>query len=76
MTTGIFLSILAGATEESIAEGRWPLTPYWRVVDDRGRLSPKFPPGQARQAPHLRAEGHRVRRDFRVANVASALVRT
>src|SRR6058998_3009130 len=60
MTTGIFLSILAGATEEALAEGRPPIAPYWRVVDDRGRLPAKFPPGPARQAAHLRAEGHRV----------------
>jgi hypothetical protein len=75
MTTGIFLNIIAGATEEAITEGKPALAPYWRVVDDRGRLSPKFPPGQARQAAHLRAEGHRVSRDFRVTNVTSALVR-
>ena len=66
MTTGIFLGIVAGATEEAIAEGRRPLAPYWRVVDDRGRLPPKFPPGPARQAAHLRAEGHRVSRAYRV----------
>jgi hypothetical protein len=75
MTTGIFLSIVAGATEEAIAEGRPPLAPYWRVVDERGTLPPKFPPGQARQAAHLRKEGHRVGRDHRVAAVAGVLVK-
>ena len=75
MTTGIFLSILAGATEEAIAEGRRPIAPYWRVVDARGFLPAKFPPGPARQAAHLRAEGHRVSRTGRVHEAGMALVR-
>ena len=75
MTTGIFLNILAGAAEEAIAEGRRPVAPYWRVVDDAGRLPPKFPPGRARQAAHLRSEGHSVTRDGRVRDVASSLMR-
>ena len=75
MTTGIFLSIIAGATEEAIAEGKPPVAPYWRVVDERGRLPPKFPPGPSRQAAHLRKEGHRVSRDHRVPAVDAALVR-
>jgi len=75
MTTGIFLNILAGAAEEAIAEGRRPVAPYWRVVDDAGRLPPKFPPGRERQAEHLRSEGHRVSRDGRVRDVVSNLMR-
>ena len=74
MTTGIFLNILAGATEEALAEGRRPVAPYWRVVDEKGRLPPKFPPGSARQAVHLRKEGHRVSQGL-VRNVGAALVR-
>lgn len=58
LTTGIFLSILAGAAEEQIAAGKRPVAPYWRVVDERRRLNPKFPPGTDRQAMHLRREGH------------------
>jgi hypothetical protein len=75
MTTGIFLNIIAGATEEAIAEDKPPLAPYWRVVDERGRLPPKFPPGTNRQAAHLRKEGHRVSRDHRVPDVDAVLVR-
>ena len=63
MTTGIFLSILAGAAEEQLAAGKRPVAPYWRVVGDDGTLNPKWPPGPARQAARLRAEGHRVVRD-------------
>jgi hypothetical protein len=63
MTTGILLHILAGASEELLSAGRRPTAPYWRVVDERGRLNPKWPPGPARQAEHLRAGGHRVTRE-------------
>src|ERR1051325_5891257 len=38
MTTGIFLSIVAGATEEALAEGRPAVAPYWRDVDERAPL--------------------------------------
>ena len=75
MTTGIFLNIVAGATEEAIAEGRRPVAPYWRVVDDKGRLPPKFPPGAAIQTAHLRAEGHAISPDGRVREVAPSLMR-
>ena len=60
LTTGIFLNILAGATEESIAAGRRALAPYWRVVGETGLLSGKGPAGPARHAAHLKAEGIRV----------------
>jgi hypothetical protein len=62
LTTGIFLSIIAGSAEEQLAAGKRPVAPYWRVVDERGRLNPKFPPGVDRQATHLRREGHRIER--------------
>jgi hypothetical protein len=68
LTTGIFLSIIAGSAEEQLAAGERPVAPYWRVVDERGRLNPKFPPGTDRQAMHLRREGHRV---LRVKNGAA-----
>jgi hypothetical protein len=60
LTTGIFLNIIAGAAEEDLRGGREPLAPYWRVIGEDGSLSEKFPPGPARQACHLRGEGHRV----------------
>ena len=75
LTTGIFLNIVAGATEEALAEGRRAVAPWWRVVDERGGLPPKFPPGAAVQAARLRAEGHRVTREGRVRDAAGALVR-
>jgi hypothetical protein len=75
MTMGIFLNILAGATEEALDERRSAIAPYWRVVDERGNLPPKFPPGRARQAAHLRAEGHRITSAWRVRDVETALIR-
>lgn len=66
MTTGICLSIVAGAAEEQIAAGRRPVAPYWRVVEADGSLRARNPAGPAVQARHLRAEGHRlVRRSGR-----------
>jgi hypothetical protein len=65
LTTGIFLNIIAGAAEEDLRSGREPLAPYWRVIGADGSLSEKFPPGPARQARHLRSEGHRVARSRR-----------
>jgi hypothetical protein len=76
MTTGIFLNIIAGATEEALADGRPAVAPYWRVVDEQGGLPPKFPPGPRRQAAHLRAEGHHVISGQRVRDVAQALMRS
>lgn len=57
LVTGIFLNIIAGAAEEAIALGKRPIAPYWRVVDKKGRLPEKFPPGVVRQAEHLAREG-------------------
>lgn len=60
MTTGIFLNIVAGATEEALRAGMRPTAPYWRLVGSKGELNPKWPPGPERQAQHLRNEGHRI----------------
>jgi hypothetical protein len=75
LTTGIFLNILAGATEEALDSGRRSLAPYWRVVEPDGTLPRKFPPGTDRQAAHLRSEGHRIAKGSRVLDVDAALVR-
>jgi len=65
MTTGICLSIVAGAAEEQIGEGRRPVAPYWRVVERDGSLRKKNPAGPLVQARHLRLEGHRVTKETR-----------
>lgn len=63
MTTGILLSIVAGAAEEQIRAGRRPVAPYWRVVEENGTLRAKNPAGAAVQARHLRSEGHAIRKE-------------
>lgn len=58
MTTGICLSIVAGAAEEQLGAGRRPVAPYWRVVGRDGSLREKNPAGPEVQARRLRSEGH------------------
>jgi hypothetical protein len=60
LCTGIFVRISAETAEEDRSLGRARITPYWRVVTDKGELNEKFPGGPAAQAKKLREEGHRV----------------
>jgi len=60
MCTGIFVRISAETAEEDRAAGKARVTPYWRVVTDKGELNEKFPGGAAGAAKKLREEGHRV----------------
>ena len=57
LTTGIFIRIVAEASEEDRANGRKRVAPYWRVIKDDGSLNPKFPGGVEQQARYLRSEG-------------------
>jgi hypothetical protein len=57
LTTGIFVRIIAEATEEDRRAGKSKITPYWRVVRDDGSLNEKFPGGPPAQARRLRSEG-------------------
>jgi hypothetical protein len=60
MTTGIFLNLVAKATEEDRANGHTNLVPYWRVLKTKGELNPKYPGGMENQADKLREEGHEI----------------
>ncbi len=60
LTTGIFVRIVAEASEEDRANGRKRVAPYWRVIKDDGSLNPKFPGGEQLQARYLRREGFSV----------------
>jgi hypothetical protein len=62
LTTGIFVRIVAEASEEDRANGRKRVAPYWRVIKDDGSLNPKFPGGEQLQARYLRGEGISVAR--------------
>ena len=58
MTMGIFLMIVAKATEKDLQAGRQWIVPYWRVIKSDGGLNPKFPGGVKAQAALLKEEGH------------------
>lgn len=58
MTTGIFAWIAAHAAEETKAEGKKCITPYWRTLKSDGGLNPKYPGGVKAQSSHLKEEGH------------------
>ncbi|MEW6419072.1 MAG: hypothetical protein AB1480_13280 [Nitrospirota bacterium] len=58
ITTGIFAWIAAHAAEESKAEGKSNITPYWRTLKSAGELNEKYPGGVEVQAARLKEEGH------------------
>lgn len=60
MTTGVFAWIAAHAADESAAEGKKRITPYWRTLKTGGELNPKYPGGIENLKNLLEAEGHRV----------------
>ena len=60
LTTGIFAWIAAHAADEAEAEGRRPITPYWRTLKAGGELNPKYPGGVANLRRRLAAEGHKI----------------
>ncbi|MDR3687881.1 MAG: MGMT family protein [Fimbriimonas sp.] len=56
LCTGIFIRIAAEVADEERASGNEWVTPYWRVVDGRGKHMPKLPGGREGQASLLQAE--------------------
>ena len=60
ITTGIFAGIAARAAEESYADGKKDITPYWRTLKSKGELNEKYPGGTAEQEARLKAEGHTI----------------
>ena len=57
LTTGIFIRVVAEAAEEDRRAGKQRITPYWRVVQDGGKLNDKYPGGAPSQAAQLECEG-------------------
>lgn len=53
MTAGIFVSIVAWASEQRETDE----TPYWRTLKAKGELNAKYPGGVAAQKEKLEAEG-------------------
>jgi len=70
LTTGIFLRLVAEASEEDAAAGKKRVAPWWRVVRDDGKLWDKAPGGMAEQARRLREEGVEVALKRGVPHVA------
>lgn len=60
LCAGIFLRIVAEASEEDLAEGKKDIAPYWRVVKGDGKLIEKFPGGIESHAEYLKKEGHSI----------------
>jgi hypothetical protein len=60
LTAGIFINIVANASEERKAQGSSDLTPYWRTLKKYGQLNEKYPGGVQTQKNLLESEGHEV----------------
>lgn len=63
---------------EKLASDPKRRVPYWRVINQNGQLSGRFPGGAASQAARLEAEGHTLDTRTakpRVANFKDSLVR-
>lgn len=60
MTTGIFLRIIAEASEEERPTRGDDVTPYWRVLKPDGSINVKFPGGVESMISLLEAEGHEI----------------
>jgi alkylated DNA nucleotide flippase Atl1 len=60
ITTGIFASIAARASEERATEGKKDITPYWRTLKEGGIINEKYPGGIEGQKKLLEKEGHEV----------------
>jgi len=60
LTTGIFASIAAKASEEASMEGELDVTPYWRTLKAGGVINDRYPGGVEAQKRLLEAEGHAV----------------
>lgn len=60
LTAGIFINIVANASEERKQEGKKDLTPYWRTLKKDGELNEKYPISFEEQKILLEIEGHEV----------------
>lgn len=60
LTTGIFTSIVANATEEAVSEGEKNIAPYWRVIKPGGYLYDKYLGQVLPQKKHLEEESFKI----------------
>ena len=57
LTAGIFINIVAGASEERQGQD---ITPYWRTLRAKGELNEKYPGGIDSHKLLLEEEGHTI----------------
>lgn len=60
LTAGIFINIVANASQEREDMGSMDITPYWRTLKKNGELNEKYPGGVDKQKFMLETEGHEV----------------
>lgn len=60
LTAGIFINIVANASQEREDLGSKEITPYWRTLKKSGELNEKYPGGIDQQKMFLEMEGHEV----------------
>ena len=60
LTAGIFINIVANASQERKNLGSKEITPYWRTLKKDGELNEKYPGGIDQQRMFLEMEGHEV----------------
>jgi len=60
LTTGIFITIAANASEEAAEQGKDLGIPYWRTLKADGSLNEKYPGGSGAQKEKLEDEGFKV----------------
>lgn len=69
LTTGIFCTISARASEENNDPAVIPKIPYWRTLKSNGEINEKFPGGIEELSERLKAEGLEVIRRGKKAKV-------
>lgn len=77
LTTGIFITIAANATEEATREGNDLGIPYWRTLKADGLLNDRYPGGARTHKKLLEIEGFEVLqrgKKLRVRNYGDYLV--
>jgi len=62
LTAGIFINIVANASQEREELGSKDITPYWRTLKKNGELNEKYPGGVDQQRMFLEMEGHEMKK--------------
>lgn len=60
LTAGIFINIVANASQEREELGSEDITPYWRTLKKSGELNEKYPGAIDQQRILLEMEGHEI----------------